>query len=353
MTRNTKIILAVALVLILGMGAFVAAVYNSYKNTLDGIYVEDPDVEDGEEDPYKDDADVQNRLKEPFTVLMYGIDQREGQGDQGRPDTLMLALVDPELLRVSLISIPRDSLVSIPGRQGRDKINHSFSGGAALTIQTIEEWLEIDIDGYVAIDFQGFIELVNLVGGVDVFVDATIIYDDPMDGTHIRLDQGQQVLDGKNALDFVRARLDNRGPRFYTSDYKRMERQQLVLKALASELVSVRSLPKIFSMMEVVADNVSTTLNPKELDALIRRFYRFNMGNLDTTSIIGEAIQIRGIWYEDVPTQEIQRIQEYYQRFMDREEVLVPGEEQDTEEQSTGAAEGNQTGSTQSGNPQP
>lgn len=340
MTRNTKIIIAVAIVLIIGMGVFVGAVYNSYKNTLDDIYVA-PNPEDGDEDPHKDDPDVQKRLSDPFTLLMYGIDTREGFGDAGRPDTLMLALVDPELLRVSLISIPRDSYVSIPGRQAKDKINHSFSfGGANLTIQTIEEWLGVDIDGYVAIDFQGFTELVNLVGGVDVYVDATIIYDDPMDGTHIRLEQGQQVLDGKNALDFVRARLDNRGPRFYTSDYKRMERQQLVLKALASELASVRSLPKIFSMMGVIGDNVSTTLNPKELDALIRRFYRFSLENLDTTSVIGEPLQLRGVWYEDVPQTEIKRIQEYYQRFMDREEVLVPVEE--TEEDTNANQTGNQ-----------
>src|SRR5690606_17560453 len=129
------------------------------------------------------------------------------------------------------ISIPRDSYVSIPGYREKDKINSTYPrGGAELTMQTIEEWFDTEVYGYVHIDFDGFTELVDLLGGVEVYVDQKIVYDDPMDGTHIRLEQGLQVLDGKNALDFVRARKDNRGSRYYTSDYQRMERQQLVLK---------------------------------------------------------------------------------------------------------------------------
>lgn len=294
----------------------------------------DRNLKDGENgDNDKDEKDPKTVMfDEPFILYLYGIDQRPHQGDQGRPDTLMLALIDPQLVKVTLISIPRDSYVSIPGRSKKDKINHTFPlGGVDLTIETIEKWFDIDVYAHVAIDFEGFIELVDLVGGVDVYVDRSIQYDSTADGTNIRLEQGQQVLDGKNALDFVRARLDNRGSRYYTSDYKRMERQQLVLKELGSEIVSIRSLTRIFSMMSVVGNNVKTTLTPDELDFLVRKFSRFNIEKLETTSVLGEALQLNGIWYEDVPDSEVERIQQIITDFLEQKPAMTEGKESDNE----------------------
>lgn len=322
-----------AIILILMIGSvFAYNLYQQYKNTLEDMHIpsypNDPSSED-----QKDQMDEKKSgvFDHPFVLLLYGIDQREGQSDKGRPDTLMLALVDPDLLKVTLISIPRDSYVSIPGYREKDKINHSFPlGGVDLTMQTIEEWLDIDIYGHVAIDFEGFRELVDLVGGVDVYVDQTIQYDSEKDGTHIRLEKGQQLLDGKKALDFVRARLDNRGARYYTSDYQRMERQQLVLKELGGEIVSLKSLPKIFSMMSVVGNNVSTTLTPDELDFLVRKFYKFNMGQLDTTSVQGESLHLNGVWYEEVPRSEISRIHQLVQDFIDQKSVVAEEDESAT-----------------------
>ncbi|GAA0367739.1 LCP family protein [Bacillus horti] len=331
-----KIILwgTLALALLLAVGVF--SVYQGYKNTLDNMHV----GEDEEDDrPKETEKELEEKFKDPFAVLLYGIDQREDSSDGGRPDTLMLALIDSNDKKVNLVSIPRDSLVDIPGRS-QNKINHSFSyGGVQLTMQTIEEWLNIPLYGYVAIDFKGFEELVDIVGGVDVYVDRTIQYDDPMDGTHIRLEEGQQVLDGKNALDFVRARLDNRGSRYYTSDYQRMERQQLVLKELGREIVSLSSLPRVFSMMNAVGDNVSTSLTPDELDFLVRSFYNFNMSNLETTSIEGEGRTINGVSFEVVPQEEVDRINEHATNFINRIPTPIKTENDATDtEDPTGEA---------------
>lgn len=289
-------------------------VYQSYKSTLEDMHEVD------QEQPTNKSEEEAPELVDPFIVLLYGIDKRQGTHDSGRPDTLMLALVDPQLLKVSLISIPRDSYVYIPGYTKKDKINSAYPrGGSQLTMQTIEEWFDTDIYAHVAIDFDGFIELVDLFGGIEVNVDRKISYDDPTDGTRIRLEKGLQVLDGKNALDFVRARLDNRGPNYYTSDYLRMERQQLVLKTLGREIVSFKSIPKVFEMMSVLGDNVSTSLTPKELDELVRTFYQFNISNLETTSVQGDGMQLKGVWYEDIPETEIKRIKTVITNFMNRE----------------------------------
>jgi LCP family protein required for cell wall assembly len=310
------------------------AIYSHYKNTLEDMSIErhSNGGENSEDDiDEKDPKTVM--FEEPFIIHLYGIDQRADQGDEGRPDTLMLALIDPQLVKVTLISIPRDSYVSIPGRTKKDKINHAYPiGGVDLTIETIEKWFDIDIYAHVAIDFEGFIELVDLVGGVDVYVDRSIQYDSVADGTHIRLEKGQQVLDGKNALDFVRARLDNRGQRYYTSDYKRMERQQLVLKELGSEIVSLKSLPRIFNMMSVVGNNVKTTLTPDELDFLVRKFSRFNTEKLETTSVLGEALYLNGVWYEDVPDSEVERIQQLISDFLERKPTVAVDDTTEKEE---------------------
>ncbi|WP_025027161.1 LCP family protein [Caldalkalibacillus mannanilyticus] len=291
--------------------------------------------DDSNQPQVEDKISVVEERMDPFILLLYGIDERPELHDAGRPDTLMLALVDPEQVKVSLISIPRDSYVQIPGRKNKEKINHAYPlGGHELTIQTIEEWLGVSIYGHVAIDFNGFKELVDLVGGVDVYVDRSIIYDAYSDGTHIRLSKGQQVLDGKNALDFVRARLDNRGPRYYTSDYQRMERQQMVLKELGNKLLSFQSLMKIFEIQKIMGDNISTSLTAKELDKLIRTFVSFNMSNLETTSIQGNALRLGGVWYEDVPEEEIERIQTLIGSFLDRHATLADEREKQPESDS-------------------
>jgi len=299
---------------IIGCGAL----YYYYIQTLNQIAKDPKGVKE------EDKTEVVEEKKDPFILLLYGIDERPELNDEGRPDTLMLALVDPENVKVNLISIPRDSYVQIPGRNHKEKINHAYSlGGTELTIQTLEEWLDIDIAGHVAINFNGFRELVDLVGGVDVYVDRSIIYDAYSDGTHIRLKKGQQVLDGKNALDFVRARLDNRGPRYYTSDYLRMERQHLVLKELAKQLVSVKTLPKLPQIQTILGENISTSLSPKEMDSLIKTFISFDMSKLETTTVQGNALRKSGVWYEVVSDEEIKRIQTYISQFMDRTSTLT------------------------------
>lgn len=252
---------------------------------------------------------------EPFILLLYGIDKREHIQDRGRPDTLMLALIHPKLARVNLISIPRDAYVPIP-QHGKHKLNHSFSkGGVDLTIKTIETWLDIDLKGYFSIDFEGFEKLVDLVGGIEIEVDRDMAYDDPEDGTSIRLNQGLQVLNGKQALDFVRFRHSNDGKT--DSDYKRMERQQKVLKTIGGEMVSIHYMMKMFAMMRVLEEHLKTTLKPAELDTLIRLVPQLDMNNFVTTSMTGEGKYEDGLWFEVISNQEKSRIQTLIQDFLE------------------------------------
>lgn len=315
-------LITVIIIFIAGTIAYGYSINAKYKQTLTSMAatpeapVEQPtepvEEENNEEEPVIMDKQKSNQ---PFILLLFGISTREALNDQGRADTIMLALVDPAAARIKLISIPRDTYVDIPG-YGFNKINAAYPrGGAVLLKQTIENWLDFNIHGYANINFQGFIDLVDLVGGIRVNVPRDMRYDDLADGTHIDLKKGEQLLDGKNALDFVRFRMSNDGR--HASDYDRMGRQQLALAELSKNLSSIRMIARIHRIMDILSANVKTSLTVEELDALIKNFYAIDMQALETTSMQGGGYLINESWYEVVPEEEIQRIRAIMDSFMD------------------------------------
>lgn len=284
--------------------------YDKYQETLRRISVIDKDED------FQDVDDNQIKNQEPFVLLIYGVSARKDFKDIGHSDTMMLALVDPKEVKVQLLSIPRDAYVDIPGHR-MDKLNVAYpKGGSKLMIEALENWLDIDISGFVSINFEGFIDLVDLFGGIEVDVKRVMNYDDPIDGTRIRLTPGKQVLDGKNALDYVRFRYSNDGR--HASDYDRMERQQEALKAMANKLTIMKSLPRLFSIMDILSDNVKTSLTPQTTEELVKVFRGIRGENILTDSIHGEGYKHNDVWYEKIPDEELARIQQLIKDFLTR-----------------------------------
>ncbi|WP_182101562.1 LCP family protein [Niallia taxi] len=321
--KYTVLSLMAVILAVVGVGAI--SFYKSYQATLSDISVphnnndvvaKTPPVEEEEvvEPPKEEELELDdNILEKPFAMLLYGLDVRPGENPKySRTDTIMVALVDPVTEKVSLISIPRDSYVQIPGYK-KAKINSSIvKGGPELTIKTINQWLGTDIKEYAAIDFVGFEEVIDEIGGLDLNVDKSLHHG----GVH--LEPGFQHLNGEQTLIFVRHRLDERGAKYHSTDYDRMERQQYVLKELSKELLSFKTLFQINDMMEIVSDHTQTTLTPAEMNSLVKKFIDFDSEDLSTTSIQGNSIRINGGWYEDVPQSEVQRVQTLVDNFMDR-----------------------------------
>ena len=152
LTAHVKKILVLALILI------AAASYWSY-SFIDG----------GDESPL-DNLTREERLDLKKNIVVLGVDERPSEEDTGRSDTLFVVMLDTDEDNVSLLSVPRDTRVKIPG-YGWDKINHAFAfGGHKLTQETTEQLLGIRINNYVMIDFTGFKGLVDAIGGVDIEV---------------------------------------------------------------------------------------------------------------------------------------------------------------------------------------
>ena len=165
---------------------------------------------------------------EPTIALVVGSDHRsgDGKGAPSRSDTLMLVRIDPRTKYISLLSLPRDLHVDIPG-YGEDKINAAYSdGGYKLALQTVENYTQLKVNYLITVDFSGFTKLVGSFGGVYVPVDQYYYHDNANGGNYSQIDipPGYQKLNGLNSLAFARYRHTD-------SDFYRNARQQVFLKA--------------------------------------------------------------------------------------------------------------------------
>jgi len=198
---------------------------------------------------------------EPFNLAIFGHDARDPD-EYDLTDTIILARVDPEQQKMWMVSIPRDTRVELPGH-GAKKINSAYLlGGPNMAIQALEDITGQDIDYFMTVNFWGFEEIIDAIGGVHI--DVPIAINDPRadftpDRSASLIAPGPQILDGAHALTFVRHR-----DGYVDADLGRTRAQQLFFRALIEQLgdVSMMRLPGIASSL---ADNVVTNFTPLQL----------------------------------------------------------------------------------------
>ena len=209
------------------------------------------------------------QVSRPVTLLLMGLDEAmdiEGTSPNdlvGRTDTMLLVRIDPETESINIMSIPRDTRVEIPGH-GIDKINQAnVEGGAELAAQTVSyNFNQIEIDRYVRVSTAAFREIVDLVGGVEVFVPKPMQYEDKTQGLVIDLESGWQTLNGSEAEQFARFRQDSLG------DIGRVQRQQILLKALRDRMINPRVVTQLPQIIRVLQSHIDTNLSIEEMLAL-------------------------------------------------------------------------------------
>lgn len=186
-------------------------------------------------------------------ILLLGADARSGE-TISRSDTIILASIDPKLNKAALVSIPRDTKISGSAAGGMDKINAAnVTGGPELAVEKVEELMNEKIDYYVEIDFEGFKNIIDALGGVTIDVDQKM-YKPSED---INLKPGLQTLDGAGALAFVRFR------DYPMGDIERAEHQQAFLKALGQEVLKPSTIIKLPTLVKEIQANVKTNLGLK------------------------------------------------------------------------------------------
>lgn len=193
----------------------------------------------------------------PLDILVLGVDGRHNEGFLSRTDTIMLVGAKPAQLRLSILSIPRDLFIEVPG-YGLQRVNTinllgeqaAAGSGVGLVTESLRDTFAVNIDRYVRLDFAGFVKLVDAVGGVTIDVERAIIDDAyPTDDgvITIQFDSGVQTMDGERALIYARTRHTD-------DDYARAARQQQVLSALLARLINPLRWPAAWSVLQGALD---------------------------------------------------------------------------------------------------
>ena len=211
----------------------------------------------------EEDPNALVRREDVFTILLAGTD-KEGY----RTDTMMVMCYDTANQKVGVVSVPRDTITQ---RDGHAKLAYG-SGGVTQRMEDIYHMLGVPIDYYVKVDINGFIALVDYLGGVELDIPLDMNYDDPTPGQelHIHFTKGTHLLDGQGAMEAVRYRHDNKDSPNYDanqwySDVQRTQLQQQLLTKLAKKVLSWDSLTKISGFVEIFNQNVETDLKLSEM----------------------------------------------------------------------------------------
>ena len=246
-----------------------------------------------------------SRSGKPLDILILGSDRRAGQPDLGaRSDTLIVVRLDPRAGSISMLSVPRDLLVDIPG-YGQNKINAAYSlGGAKLSLQVVKQLLGVPINDFIDINFDGFEQVINRLGGAYLMIDHRYYNNTAVTNyASIDIQPGYQRLGGAPALDWVRFRHDQNG------DFTRIVRQQMFLREMKRELVGsaqLSSLPRFLGVMNVISRNVTSDISGLgKLYQLLSLTLRLDTTHIYQTHIEGSTPTIGGISYVTATPQQV------------------------------------------------
>lgn len=214
--------------------------------------------------------------KDPFTVLLIGTDGRSAYTHNWRPDVLMIAAINPKNKSIKMVSIPRDTYVEIANTNGAmDKINATAAYAYQRKIdpvqnirETVEELFHIPIDYYAKVNFQGFTDIVDVLGGVDVNVPFSF-HSKMIGGKMAYFEKGPAHLNGAEALAYVRMRRNDP-----LGDKGRNKRQREVVQQLVNKLTSLDAVTKFPELVKTVSDNFEYSFSFSEIASLSQSYHQ-------------------------------------------------------------------------------
>ena len=233
----------------------------------------------------------------PFTVLILGTDTGEyGRTYQGRSDTMMLAAVSPKEKKTTLVSIPRDTKVAIPGYGYNNKINAAYSyEGTKGAVNIVQSYLDVPVDYYVEMNMKGLEELSAAVGPVKVENDLEFT------NANKTFKKGTVTIDEDNILAYTRMRYED--PR---GDYGRQLRQRMVLEALVKKIATIGSMTKYQSILNAISSNMKTNLTFDDMKAIATKYS--SASKIEQIQLQGESQMIDGVSYEVVPQSNLDKV---------------------------------------------
>ena len=318
--NGLKIFVSILAILVIGILGYIYSIYANVKDSMDTAYtpveVETfrtsntgtvADSSEDEESRTNAGAMTPSELLEagePVSILLLGVDTGDlGRTEQGRSDSMVVVTINPHTQKTTLLSIPRDTYTEIVGYGTSDKINHAYAfGGTAMSINTVQQMLDIPIDFYVMVNMSGIQEIVDAVGGITV--------ESPLTFNQNGYDfvQGTNQLDGEAALAFARMRYEDPA-----GDTGRQGRQRLVIEAVIRKLATPETLLNYQAVLETLSANMQTSFQLSDFYTLQNQDYLGAVGNIEQQQLGGTGDMMNDIYYNFVDEAELTRVRDLLQ----------------------------------------
>lgn len=316
--RVWKVIFSVLLIGMVGTVAYLFKAYSDIGSTAESIYTS-VNVNEMREEEIEVETATQ-----PISFLLLGADTgtaEEERTETGRSDTIIVCTVNPNTKTTTLLSIPRDSFAEIVGYSDvydyygdyYDKMNHAYAfGGTEMSINTVQQFLNVPIDYYVEVNFDGLVDIVDAVGGIEITSPLTFDFYGP------QFIEGQtQTLTGYDALQFSRMRKQDP-----EGDLGRQKRQQMVIKAILDKVLTMGTVVNYKNILATLEDNVQLNMSLDEIVS-IASGYRKSMENFQQFYVEGEEMYIDEIYYYYVDPEERLRLSNILRNELELPEITI------------------------------
>ena len=327
-TNGLQIVVSILATLVIGILGYVYSIYANVKDSMDIAYTP-VEVETfrttntGTVADSTEAADEESRAEagaltpselleagEPVSILLLGVDTGDlGRTEQGRSDSMVVLTINPHTQKTTLFSIPRDTYTEIVGNGTSDKINHAYAfGGTAMSINTVQQMLDIPIDFYVMVNMAGIQEVVDAVGGITVESPLAFIQNgyDFVEGTN--------QLDGDAALAFARMRYEDPA-----GDTGRQGRQRQVIEGVIHKLATPETLLNYQTILQSLSSNVQTSFQLSDFYTLQNQDYLGAVDNINQQQLGGTGDMMNGIYYNFVDEAELTRVHDLLQAELELE----------------------------------
>ncbi|WP_223292416.1 LCP family glycopolymer transferase [Salipaludibacillus neizhouensis] len=317
-----KVLIFTVLAMFLAGGSVVAYFTHQIANVTNNSQQE---LERGDHSAFREV--VADPSDDPVSVLFLGLDTRDGDLS-GRTDAMILVTFNPDLGTIKMVNIPRDSKVPIIGRNEEDKINHAHAfGGVDMTIDTVENLLNIPVDYHVSLNFDAFMEIIDELGGIQV--DSPMAFTETDNATYgtLMIEEGEQVLNGEEALAYARMRKQDPA-----GDLGRGERQKEIIESVIREMATLSSLTNFNSLMGTVERNLSTNVNFSNIVSM--HSYANELDNIESLHFEGTDLTENGIWYYQINDASLLEISEELQEHLGMEDKTYVSEDSDADDET-------------------
>ncbi len=276
--------LIVSAILFIGLGAY--NVGSHFFNEFQGMYQDYNDRKTARQ------GNPNPRFDGYTNILILGIDEGAAEGETSIPsaDTILVLSFSNESGRSRIISIPRDTWINLGGTGGSGRIGKMYQiGGANMMVRQVSQLLGISIHQYIVIDMRTFADLINVLGGLDIYVEENMDYEDPESGLSIHLQQGYQHLNGDESQKYLRFRGEKLG------DVGRVQRQQKFIKALYEKVLQLETIPKLPSIAEIFQHRMETSAELFD-SAHLANVLRKMSSEPPTTTMLPGSEGSDGVW---------------------------------------------------------